>query len=154
MIQPVENLYPTHRETELMSQLQNINETGLALQGYDPISYWESQPCQGNPDISSTYAGAIYQFSDEANKAKFDASPQQYIPQYGGFCAVAISEGKTFPIDPNTYIISDNKLYLFYNGNLGNTKPQWEENPNSRQASADSHWQKHDIAVVYPTMQY
>lgn len=137
-----------------MSQLQNLNEQGLALQGYDPVSYATSEPTTGDVTITSNYDGAIYQFVNADNKAKFDADPQRYIPQYGGFCAVAVSEGKTFPIDPQTYTIKDDKLYLFYNGKLGNTKLQWEEDPQTRQANADEHWNKNDLQIVYPTVDY
>ncbi|MDJ0708536.1 MAG: YHS domain-containing (seleno)protein [Leptolyngbyaceae cyanobacterium MO_188.B28] len=96
-----------------MTHLQNLNELGIALQGYDPVSYFSNQPVKGDSEISTTYNGATYLFSSKSHKATFDATPQQFIPQYGGFCAVAVSEGKTFPIDPNTYTISDSKLYLF-----------------------------------------
>ena len=137
-----------------MAHLQNLNEAEVALQEYDPVSYFSNSPVKGNAEISATYQGTTYYFSSEANKAKFEASPEQYIPQYGGFCAVAISEGKTFPIDPNTYIVTDGKLYLFYNGKLGNTKPQWEADPQTRKNNADAHWQSGDLNVVYPTIDY
>jgi YHS domain-containing protein len=99
----------------------------------------------GNANISSTVDGATYYFASEANKAKFDADSATYMPQYGGFCAVAVSEGKTFPVDPETYKVTDGKLYLFYNGELGNTKPQWEEDEAIRKAKADEHWAKGDL---------
>ena len=137
-----------------MPHLQNLNEAGVALQGYDPISYFSDHPVKGNTEISTTYNGAIYLFGSEAHKATFDATPQQFAPQYGGFCAVAVSEGKTFPIDPNTYTVTDSKLYLFYNGKLGNTKPQWEADPKTRKSNADAHWDKDDLTVIYPTVDY
>lgn len=137
-----------------MAHLQNLNEAGTALQGYDPVSYFSGQPVRGSADISSSYEGAIYHFSSNENKATFEAAPEQYAPQYGGFCAVAVSEGKTFPIDPNTYIITDDKLYLFYNGKLGNTKPQWEADEQTRKANADKYWQNDELTVVYPTVDY
>ncbi|NET37048.1 MAG: YHS domain-containing protein [Cyanothece sp. SIO1E1] len=137
-----------------MANLQNLNETGTALQGYDPVSYFSGRPVKGSSDISITYEGATYYFNNKANKDAFEAAPQQYVPQYGGFCAVAVSEGKTFPIDPNTYKVADGKLYLFYNGKLGNTKPQWEADAQTRKANADAHWQENDLTVVYPTVDY
>ncbi|ELS05584.1 hypothetical protein Xen7305DRAFT_00053310 [Xenococcus sp. PCC 7305] len=134
--------------------LTNLNEQGVALQGYDPISYFDGQPTSGNTNISSTYEGDIYYFSSAENKAKFEAEPARYIPQYGGFCAVAISEGKAFPIDPMTYKITDDKLYLFYNGKMGNTKLQWNEDEKNRRINADQHWQNQDIKIVYPSVEY
>ncbi|NEQ54077.1 MAG: YHS domain-containing protein [Leptolyngbya sp. SIO3F4] len=137
-----------------MAHLQNLNETGIALQGYDPVSYFSDQPTKGDAKISSTYEGATYHFSSEENKVTFEGNSQQYIPQYGGFCAVAVSEGKTFPVDPDTYSVEDGKLYLFYNGKLGNTKPQWEEDTANRKTQADDHWKHGELTVVYPTLEY
>ena len=137
-----------------MTKPANLNEHGVALQGYDPVSYFTSSPSLGKSELSSTYEGGIYYFVTEENKAKFDAEPTKYVPQYGGFCAVAISEGKTFPIDPQTYKVINDKLYLFYNGSLGNTKTQWDEDETIRQQNADRHWQEQDIQVIYPTVKY
>lgn len=137
-----------------MAQLQNLNEHGVALQGFDPVSYFTGEPVKGSADITSTYESGVYQFHTQENKETFDASPEQYVPQYGGFCAIAISEGKTFPVDPNTYKVTDDKLYLFYNGKLGNTKPQWDADEQTRRANADAHWNNNNIVVVYPTLDY
>lgn len=135
-------------------QLLNLNEQGLGLHGYDPVSYWEGQPTPGDENITSSYEGAIYHFANREHKTAFDSNPQRFTPEYGGFCAVAVSEGKTFPIDPLNYCISDERLYLFYNGKLGNTKPQWEQDPQARKASADEHWNANDLLIVYPSAAY
>ena len=132
----------------------NLNEQEVALQGYDPVSYFTGQPTPGKDNISSTYEGGKYYFSSTENQAMFDAEPTKYLPEYGGFCAVAISEGKTFPVEPMTYKITNNKLYLFYNGKLGNTKPQWDEDETNRRINADRYWHEQDIKVVYPSAEY
>ncbi len=137
-----------------MAQLINLDESGVAIQGYDPVTYFSGQPTKGNSEIVSQHEGATYYFISEENKAKFESESTMYAPQYGGFCAVAISEGKTFPIDPHTYKVSDEKLYLFYNGKLGNTKPQWESEETTRKANADNYWQTQELTVVYPTVDY
>ena len=131
-----------------MANPSNVDKQGVALQGYDPISYFADHPVAGNPQINSSYEGVTYYFSSEDNKAEFETAPKQYIPQYGGFCAVAVSEGKLVPVDPQTYKITDNKLYLFYNGELGNTKPQWEADETTLRANADAHWQKGDLETA------
>lgn len=126
----------------------NVNKEGVALQGYDPVSYFIDRPLAGNPQITSSYDGATYYFSSEENKAKFEAAPEQYIPQYGGFCAVAVSEGKLVPVDPETYKVTDGKLYLFYNGEFGNTKPQWEANEATLRANANDYWDKGNLKAA------
>ncbi len=137
-----------------MAKLLNLNEHGVALQGYDPVAYFKGQPTLGDTAISATHVGATYYFSNAENKASFEANPDSYLPQYGGFCATAVSEGKTFPVDPQTYTVTDGKLYLFYNGKLGNTKEQWQADPSTRQANADNHWANQDIQIIYPTVDY
>ena len=131
-----------------MANPTNTNEQHVTLQGYDPISYFVDHPMMGNPSITATHDGAIYYFTTEANKAKFEAEPEQYIPQYGGFCAVAVSEGKLVPVDPETYKVTDGKLYLFYNGEHGNTKPQWEADEATARANADAQWEKGDLTPL------
>lgn len=126
----------------------NMNEQNVAIQGYDPVSYFIDQPVVGDPQITSVYGEVTYYFISEVNKAKFEADPEQYIPQYGGFCSVAVSEGKLVPVDPETYKVTDGKLYLFYNGEFGNTKPQWEADETTLRAKADDQWKKGDLTPV------
>ena len=123
-----------------MSAKQNTADGNLALEGYDPVSYFDGAPAEGDAGITSEHDGAVYRFASQANKDRFDAAPADFAPQYGGWCAVAASAGKYFPVDPKTYEISDNKLYLIYNGEHGNTLPQWEEDRENRRAAADKHW--------------
>ncbi|MBW4466117.1 MAG: YHS domain-containing protein [Pegethrix bostrychoides GSE-TBD4-15B] len=120
----------------------NTNDQNVAIEGYDPISYFGDRPVKGNPSIITTHNGVIYHFSTSENKAQFENNPDQYLPQYGGFCAVAVSEGKLVPVDPETYKVTDGKLYLFYNGEHGNTKPQWEADEAIIHANADAQWKK------------
>lgn len=128
-----------------MATKNNIGTDNLAISGYDPVSYFDGNPLQGEANITSSYEGATYQFANMDNKARFDAAPADFAPQYGGWCAVAASEGKYFPVNPQTYEISNNKLYLFYNGEHGNTLPQWEEDRDNRRAAADRHWATGDL---------
>ncbi len=123
----------------------NLNAKGIAINGYDPVSYFTDHPVAGNPNLSVTYGDATYYFATAENKAQFETDPEHYIPQYGGFCAVAVSEGKLVPVDPETYKITDDKLYLFYNGDHGNTKPQWEADEVTMKANADAQWKKGNL---------
>ncbi|PSB13538.1 hypothetical protein C7B76_19485 [filamentous cyanobacterium CCP2] len=133
-----------------MANVTSLNESGVAIQGYDPVSYFSGQPTPGSPDITASHDGATYYFATPDNKAKFEAAPEQYIPQYGGFCAVAVSEGKLVPVDPETYKITDDKLYLFYNGEFGNTKPQWEADEATLKASANKEWASLEVKPPLP----
>ena len=107
-----------------MSQSEN-----LAIDGFDPVSYFTNDaPVQGSADYQSDYLGRTYYFANAENKVTFEGNPAEYAPQYGGFCAVAMSEGSEVPVDPNTFDLRDGKLYFFYNKDGVNTKEQWEGN--------------------------
>lgn len=128
-----------------MNTILNLSQAGIAIQGYDPVSYFADQPTPGNPKIISTVAGATYHFVNAENKTKFDAAPEKYIPQYGGFCATAVSEGYTFEVDPTNFNIQDGKLYLYYKGDLDDAKPDWDAAPENRQSAADANWIKGNL---------
>lgn len=123
----------------------NVADCGLGISGYDPVSYFDGEPQEGSSDITAESGGVTYRFASTANKDRFTGDPAKFAPQYGGWCGVGVSEGKYFPIDPKTYTIQDDKLVLFYNAEMGNTLPQWEENPKSRQSDADKHWADDDV---------
>lgn len=116
-------------------------EKGVALNGYDPLSYFSGKPQPGNQKLSYTYNGVTYHFLSTDNREKFISSPDQFEPQYGGWCAYAIgSTGKKVKIDPTTYQIKDGKLYLFYNFNSYNTFDLWIENESELKPAADKNW--------------
>jgi YHS domain-containing protein len=67
-------------------------ENGVAIKGYDPVSYFEGgKPQLGLPNFSITYKGAVYRFASAEHRDRFIAMPEKFAPQYGGYCAYAIS---------------------------------------------------------------
>lgn len=95
---------------------QNLNDDGLALYGYDPVSYFEADnPAMGLRKFSVVHAGARYQFASAENRDKFVATPGKYAPQFGGYCAYGVRVGRKFDIDPDVYRVVDNKLYFQLN---------------------------------------
>ena len=83
--------------------LVNVDEQGVILQGYDPVSLREGQSTKGEPQFQTKYKGAIYYFASADNKARFDAAPATYEPEYGGYCAYGVSVGHLAPIELWTY---------------------------------------------------
>ncbi|UUW08425.1 YHS domain protein [Flavobacterium plurextorum] len=115
-------------------------ENGLAIQGYDPVAYFESSKAtKGSKEISTTYQETTYYFSNENNKALFLKNPTQYIPQFGGYCAYGMSEGYEAPIKPEAFTIVDNKLYLNYNLKV---KETWLKDKEKRIQKANENWNK------------
>ena len=121
----------------------NLDDFGLAIQGYDPVSYFsEKGPQKGNKEFSLGYKGAIYYFISPENRTLFRANPEKYEPEYGGWCAYAIGlTGEKVVIDPETYKIIDDKVFLFYNFYFTNTLKKWNQDEARLKRSADTNWE-------------
>src|SRR6266436_4461792 len=86
---------------------------GVALEGYDPISYFtDRKPAKGDPKIEATYNGALYHLVSQEHRETFEKSPSQYAPAYGGYCGYAASVGKVRPADPLLWSIVDGQLIV------------------------------------------
>ncbi|MEJ6403605.1 YHS domain-containing (seleno)protein [Yoonia sp. 2307UL14-13] len=116
----------------------NITSTDLALRGVDPVSYFtEGEPLDGQVNITSEYNGAVYRFISEETKALFEAEPERYAPQYGGFCAFGLANGYKFDGDPEIWEIVDDKLYL----NLSPAvQDRWTQDIPKFIQAAEGHW--------------
>jgi YHS domain-containing protein len=114
----------------------------LAIDGYDPVAYFRSNKAiKGKKDNAVSHQGVIYYFSSVENKEEFKRDPSRYEPAYGGWCAYAMGEkGEKVSIDPETFKIVDNKLYLFYNRFFNNTLKSWNKDEPRLKKSADAHW--------------
>lgn len=116
---------------------------GLAIQGYDPVAYFiQNKAIEGSERIKHTEAGVTYYFTSAKNQQLFIKNPKQYKPQYGGYCAYAMAEGEKVRIDPETFKIIDNKLYLFYNFRFTNTLNSWNKDENKLLPRADKEWKQ------------
>lgn len=124
------------------SMANNVDKTGVILQGYDAVSYFKSsEPQKGDPKISATYDGAIFQFASNVNKQEFLRDPKKYAPQFGGWCAYAVADSKSkVDVDPKSFLIQDGRLLLFYNGVWANTRKKWQKDPKSFLKTADNNW--------------
>ncbi len=119
-------------------------ENKVAIQGYDPVAYFkQGKAIKGKKEIAVSYEGVIYNFSTQAHKELFVKNPAAYEPQYGGWCAYAMgANGEKVEIDPATFKIIDNKLYLFYNAFFNNTLKTWNKEEGNLKKKADVSWKK------------
>ena len=92
---------------------------------------------KGDTDHSSTWNGATWRFASADNKAAFDANPDAYAPQYGGYCAYAVANGYTAKTDPDAWSIVDGKLYLNYSRRV---RTRWLEDVPGNIAKGDANW--------------
>jgi YHS domain-containing protein len=129
---------------EIRKEQFNIEKSGLAIGGYDPVAYFTSSTAmQGKKEISTVYEGVVYRFATIQNRDAFKANPAKYEPQYGGWCAYAMgAKGEKVEVDPETFKIVNGKLYLFYNKYFNNTLKSWNEDETQLKASADQRWTK------------
>lgn len=130
-------------EIGLRTKHFNIEKSGLALQGYDAISYVLGKPQKGVTSYSFKYNGITYLFSNNKNLELFKSSPAKFEPAYGGWCAYAMgASGEKVEVDPETYKIINGKLYLFYNAYFNNTLPKWNKDEKKINNTANLNWSK------------
>ncbi|NWG91249.1 MAG: YHS domain-containing protein [Parvularculaceae bacterium] len=110
----------------------------LAVGGYDAVAYFaEEAAVKGVKDYSYDFNGATWRFSSEENLEKFKADPESYAPQYGGYCAWAVSQGYTAPGNPENWSVRGDKLYLNYNDKV---QSDWLKDPDGFIKKADANW--------------
>jgi len=117
-----------------------VNATlfGVAIKGYDAVAYFtDSKPVEGNSDFTFEWNGAKWRFANAEHLTAFKAAPEKYTPQYGGYCAWAVSQGYTAGIDPAAWKIVEGKLYLNYNTDV---QKKWSNDIPGNVGKADKNW--------------
>ena len=113
---------------------------GTAIDGTDPVAYFtQGRPVEGSSKYTFDWKGATWKFSTAENRDKFAAAPEKYAPQYGGYCAWAVSQGYTASTDPDAWKIVDGKLYLNYSKSV---QRKWEGDIPGNIKSGDANWPK------------
>ena len=112
----------------------------VAVSGYDPVAYFTAgKPVEGSKEFVASWKGAEYRFASAANRDRFKADPARYAPQYGGYCAWAVSQGYTASADPQVWKIVDGRLYLNYDASVGR---KWAADIPGHIAKANANWPK------------
>lgn len=111
---------------------------GLAASGYDPVAYFtESRAVKGDPALEIEWNGARWRFASAANRDRFQKEPAKYAPQFGGYCAWAVSQGYTASTDPQAWSVVDGKLYLNYSQGV---RRDWEKDARGNIAKGEHQW--------------
>ncbi len=111
---------------------------GLAMNGYDVMSYWRGgDPQKGDPGISADYKGATWVFLNDENRQEFLSDPDRFAPQFGGYCAYAASQNAVADVDPIAWRIWDDKLYLNYSIEV---RRIWANRIDENIAKANGYW--------------
>jgi len=116
----------------------NVEASGAGLKGYDPLGYFnEGKPVEGQPAFTAVHDGTMYLFASDANRDTFIVAPERYLPEYGGFCALAMSFGKKVDIDPTAWKIVGGKLYVQANHRAADL---WAQDTAGNISKADDKW--------------
>lgn len=120
------------------SYFNNVDANGIILDGYDAVAFFtDNKPVKGNPAFSYTYEGATYYFASAQHLELFKANPGKYKPQFGGWCAYAVSLGRIAPIDVNTFSIVNDRLVIQHNQRAVDG---WNKNVQGNLQLADKYW--------------
>lgn len=109
----------------------------VAVGGYDVVSYFGGKPVKGSAQFQTKWKGATWQFANAGDLARFKANPAAYAPQYGGYCAWAVAQGRTAPGDPTQWRVVGGKLYLNYNAEI---QSKWVKDIPGFIKKADANW--------------
>jgi len=112
--------------------------TGLAIDGYDPVAFFTNgKPTEGSPGFELQYGGVVWRFANIGDRAAFAASPDVYMPQYGGYDPLGIARGVAVAGNPNVWLVTGEKLFLFYDDNRRKT---FAADPDRIIGPADRKW--------------
>lgn len=117
----------------------NLDENGCMLRGYDVVAMFTmpDKTLKGDVKFESKFQGAKYWFVSAENKATFDANPEKYVPLFGGFCAIAVTEGNLRPVQVWTHEITDGHLVVNHNAKA---KGLWDRKPGKKLKIANVKW--------------
>ena len=116
---------------------------GFVASGYDVVSYFDNKPMPGKDAYIAEYEQVKFKFSSEENLKTFKANPKKYVPKYGGWCAYAIGlNGKKVTVDPKSYRIFKNQLFLFYKTAKNDTLKDWLASEEELFRKAELNWSK------------
>ncbi len=109
-----------------------------AIRGYDPVAYFtEGKPTKGSDQYTFEWKGEKFKFASAENLALFEANPKKHAPQFGGYCAYAMSQGYTASTVAEAWTIVDDKLYLNYSLGVRN---RWRRDIPGHIAAGDKNW--------------
>jgi hypothetical protein len=135
---------PRAAAAEASRTSHNLLGESVGLVGYDPVSYFPEgggKPAKGLISISTEHDGVTYRFATDAHKAAFLKNPAKYVPAFGGWCTWAVAElGKRVDIDPESYVVKDGRLLVFYRDPALDTRARFLENPDALLKKAEANW--------------
>jgi hypothetical protein len=116
----------------------NTASDRLALHGYDAVAYFaDGKPAKGSSSFEYRWKDAVWRFTSAANRDRFASDPARFSPEFGGYCAYAVSQGHTADGDPNVWRIVEGRLYLNYSKSV---QKLWEKDVPGNIAKGRGNW--------------
>jgi YHS domain-containing protein len=114
-------------------------EKGVALNSYDPLSYFAAipDPIPGVKDLSFDYKGSKFYFVTNSHLHTFAGDPEHYAPQFGGFDALGVSQGRKVGAHPRVFAVVDGRLYMFSDVE---SRKNWKKDVQGNVARASEQW--------------
>jgi YHS domain-containing protein len=110
--------------------------TDTAINGYDTVAYFtEGKPVKGQDALATEWMGAKWKFATQAHLDLFKAHPDQYAPQYGGYCAYGVTQDHLVKVEPDQFTVREGKLYLNYDASV---QTLWLKDPSGYIRQADA----------------
>ena len=122
----------------LAGQLFDENKNGVALNRYDPVSYFTApEPIRGIGKYEYVYKDTKFRFISARNRRTFMENPEHYAPRFGGYCAYGATRGEKITASSRVFDIVDGKLYLFSDRGA---RREWKKDVSGNIARADERW--------------
>ena len=118
--------------------LLNLDKSGVALQGYDPVAFFtDNKPVKGKQDFPARHNGALYFFASKEHRELFKSDPAKYEPAFGGYCAYGVSRNKLVEIEVEAFQIVGGKLLLQYSKGV---RDDFNKDTKANLAKAEANW--------------
>ncbi len=116
----------------------NVDSEQLAIHGYDTVAYFtDNKAMQGSKEHSADWEDATWHFASAGNRDLFEANPERYAQQFGGYCALGLAAGEFADIDPKAFTIVDGKLYF---NKTKQFREAWRKAPDAYLVTANYNW--------------
>ena len=118
----------------------NTDDDGLAIKGYDPVAYFTlGEPTLGKAEFEHVWQDSRWWFASAEHRDRFQSDPERYAPRYGGFCAGGMALGRIWDVDPEAWVIVDDRLYLNWSKD---GRDEFAADPEPHIAQADANWER------------
>ena len=116
----------------------NTDAAKVMMHGYDVVAFFtDEKAVKGTDAFEYVWQGATWRFATADHRSLFQTAPEKYAPQYGGFCAWAVSRNYTADTDPEAWVVVNGRLFLNYSKNV---QKQWTIDRDANISKADVNW--------------